>query len=147
MKGALLVIAAILIIFFLPATIESINDFRSTDYLEPHIEVTAPGVTDVDIVLSQDLFGSRTANVTITSDNALDAPVPFAYTPATNTLNITGLAANDTRTLAVTYKIDNLTDFWGAGTAVKTWPMLLIVAVFGLISAGVYVSARGRGGD
>lgn len=145
MKAALLIISAILIIGFLPFAVASIEEFRSVDYSEPHIVDTGIGETDADVVLSQDLFNDATANVSLSSDNGDDAPIPSAYTAATHTLNISGLADDDSRTMTITYKIGALDDYFGADLGARMWPTMLILCVIGLMGAGVYDVTR-RGG-
>jgi len=142
MKSALLVISAIVIVLLLPSTMWAINEFRSKDHAEPHIVDTGVGETDADVVLSQELFGNQTSNVTIVSDNALDAPIPATYTENTRTLNVTGLNADDTRTLDITYKIDALVDYVGAGIAARVWPVFIILGIIGLVAAGIYSATR-----
>lgn len=143
MKSPLLLVSAVLVIFLLPATLLSINEFRSVDYgPEPHIIDTAVGVTEADIILSQDLLSGRTANVTLASNNTDDAPIPSIYVAATHTLTIIGLNPDDTRTMQVTYKIGALGDYWGADVGTRVWPMLIIVGIFGLMAGAVYNATR-----
>lgn len=141
MKAAALLIAAIMIGFFLPGVGESINDFRSREYVEPHI-VTTGAVVEADVVLTQSLFSSATANVVITSNNTLDAPVPHAYVSATKTLTVAGLAQNADRNLSVVYRIDALEDYWGAGIASRAILAMVVLGMFGLIGAAVYAGTR-----
>lgn len=144
MKSVSMLLAAVVLIFFLAAVVVSGNEFRSRDYIEPHI-VTTNGSSAADITLSQILFSSATANVLITSNNTADAPIPFAYVSATKVLTVSGLHANDTRNLSVVYKIDALTDYWGAGIAVRVIPAFLVIGIFGLIGGAVYTVTRREG--
>ena len=120
----------------------AINDFRSSDYVEPHIVVTGVGETEADVVLSQELFGDHTSNVTITSDNEGDAPIPDTYISASQTLTVSGLNASDTRTLTITYKIDALVDYFGAGIGARVWPVFIILGIIGLVAAAVYNATK-----
>ncbi len=138
MRSALLVIAACLIVLLLPSTFAAINEFRSTDYVEPHTVATGVGVTEADVVLSQELFGGRTYNAAIASDNVSDLPIPDSYVEATQTLTVTGLNADDTRTLTITYKIDALEYDIGVGIATRVFPIFLVLGVIGLIAGAMY---------
>jgi hypothetical protein len=141
MKSLAMIFGAIMLCFLLPTTAAGINDFRARDYVEPHIVVTA-SETSKDIVLTQALFSSATANVIITSNNTNDAPVPFSYVSATKTLTIAGLSANESHNLSITYKIDNLTDDFGASLGSKILLTVLILGIFGLIGGAVYSGTR-----
>ena len=142
LKPALLVLAAVVILLLMPATITAINDYRMCDHEEPHNITTAAAVTSANVTLVQDLMDDNTVWVTLESDNALDAPIPYSY--SSNVLLITGLAADDTRAMTITYKIDNLSDYLAAGIASKILPVLLILGILGLIGGAVYQATRGR---
>lgn len=142
MRPALLVIAAVIIVLLLPASIVALNEFRMTDYEEPHNITTGAGETTANVSLSQELFNDDTALVSLSSNNTSDAPIPYLYTSATRYLLITGLVEDDTRQVTVTYKIDNLTDYVGAGVAAKVWPVFLILGIIGIVAAGVYSATR-----
>jgi len=141
MKSAVLIFAAIVMIGFLPFTIESINDFRARDYTEPHI-ITTTDSDEVDVTLSQPLFSGATANVALVSNITADAPIPHAYVSGTKVLTIAGLALNEVRNLSVVYKIDALTDYFGAGVAARIWPAVIMLGIISLIAAAVYTGTR-----
>lgn len=141
MKAVVLIFAAIVMIGFLPLTIESINDFRSRDYTAPYI-ITTTASSEADIILSQPLFSGATANVVLASNITADAPIPITYVSATKTLTITGLALNSVRNLSVVYKIDALTDYFGAGVVARIWPAVIILGIISLIASAVYVGTR-----
>ncbi len=142
MKSALLIIAACIIILLLPATLTAINDFRMVNYTEPHIITTTSPDTTAPVTLTQALYDSSAANAAVSSNNTNDAPLSLSYVSATKVLTVDGLELNKTRTLTVTYKIDALAAYTGAGIAVKVWPIFLILGVIGLIVGGVYNATK-----
>ena len=142
MKSVIIILAAMVLMLFAPATLASVDDWRSREYTEPRIVVTGGGVITSDIVLVNDLFSNATANATITSSDVDDAPYPSTYVSATKTLTVAGLAASTTRTLTVNYRIDRLADYLGAGIAAKVLPALFLLGIFGLIAASVYQGTR-----
>ncbi len=142
MKSVLLVISACIVILFLPAILDSVNSFRSTDYDVEYDATTSANVTSADIVLSQELFDENTAFVTVTSNLTLDAPVPSSYDEATQTLTIDGLEANESRRLSLTYKIPSLDTYTGADVGAKIWPLMLVLGVIGIIAGAVYNAVR-----
>lgn len=146
MKSAGLLIAAIIIILMMPACLVSINEFRMAEQVDEYNVTTGGGVTEADVVLSQDLFSDETRNADATSNLSSDAPIASTYASATNTLTITGLEASADRRLTVTYQIDALSDYWGAGTGTRVWPILLILGVLGVVTGAVIYATR-RGGE
>lgn len=141
MKSALMIISACLVILLLPATLLAINQFRTVDWWEPYdIDTGANPYTD--ITLTQELFKGKTYNVTVVSDNELDAPIPFSYNKTSRVLRVTGLKTNDSRRLELTYKIDNLQDYLGAGIGAAVWPIFLVLGVIGIIAGAVYNAMR-----
>lgn len=142
MKPALLVLAAIVIILFMPAVMASINDFRADDYTELHIATTTSPDTSENVTLTQDLLNNSLVNVTVSSNNTNDAPLPALYTSATNVLRVDGLETDARRTLTVVYKIGALDDYVAADMGAKVWPTLIILGVFGVIAGAVYTSTK-----
>ena len=146
MKPVMLIIGACMIILLLAGVLTGIQDVRSTSHTDAFGSVTtAAAVTTANVTLVEDLFGDRTAEVTsVTSNLTTDIPLVYSYTAATNRLIISGLTASETRTLTVVYKIGRLTDYFGVDTAIRTWPMFLVLGVIGIIAGAVY-SASKRG--
>ena len=142
MKSVILIISACMIILLLPAVLLSINEFRMTEYEEPHIITTAAEVTTSDITLSQELFSGETYNAVVTSNITADAPIPSSYVSSTQVLTVTGLEADNSRTLTITYEIDALNDYIGAGLGATIWPIMLVLGVIGIIVAAVYQATR-----
>lgn len=142
MKSALLVIAACLIILLLPATVAAINDFRMTDYEAGYMVTTGGGETSADVELSQELFNDDTSLVSVSSNSTNDAPIPSTYVDATDTLTIIGLNQSTTRLLTLTYSINALEDYVGAGIASRVWPIFLVLGVIGLIVGAVYNATK-----
>ncbi len=142
MKSVLLLIGAGIIILLLPAILTGVNDFRMTDYEEPHVATTGGAVTTADITLSQSLFGDHTYNASISSNITADAPIPSSYASATKILTVSGLQASQTRRLTITYKIDSLEDYYGAGIGARAWPIMLVLGVIGVIVGAVYNATR-----
>jgi hypothetical protein len=142
MKSVVMIMVTMLLTLLAPATLESVNDWRSREYTEPHIVVTGGAATTADVVLVNDLFSDATANAVVTSSDADDAPYPSAYVPASNTLTISGLAISTTRTLSVVYRIDGLSDYLGVSLASRVFPALLLLGIIGLIGGAIYQATR-----
>jgi len=142
MKSALLLISALMVILLLPAGLTAINDFRMTDHTELHVVTTVAPDTTGDVTLTQDLFNTSVVNAEVSSNNTLDAPLAQSYASATNVLTVAGLQTDAIRTLTIVYKIDALSDYFGAQIGTKVWPLFLILGVIGLIVAAVYNATK-----
>jgi len=142
MKPVSLLLGAVVIILMMAAVLTAVNDFRMTEYEEGHAAATGGAETTHDITLSQDLFSNATYNAVVTSNLTTDAPIPDSYASATNVLTVTGLTANTSRLLTITYQIDALEDYFGAGLGARAWPLLLVLGVIGIIAGAVYSAAK-----
>jgi hypothetical protein len=93
-------------------------------------------------VLVESLYDSATSRVSVSSNVTADAPIASSYVSATKTLTVIGLDADTTHRLTVTYEIDALDLYPGAGVGAKVWPMMLILGVIGIIAGAVYSATR-----
>ncbi len=144
MKAMSLVIGAILIILLMAAGLTAITNFRSAAYVEPHVVTTGGGITTADVVLTQSLFDDDTSFVTVTSNVTGDAAIPSSYVAATKILTVGGLLASESHYLYVTYRYGQLTSYWGADLAARTWPIFLILGIIGIIVGAVIIAAKGE---
>jgi hypothetical protein len=142
MKVAALMISAVIVIMLLAAAITSIDDFRMTDQADPFNVTTGDNVTTATVTLSQELFGDETRNASVSSNLTSDAPIASSYDDDTQVLTITGLTASESRRLTITYSIDALTDYWGAGIAARMWPLILIIGVLAIVVGAVYAASH-----
>jgi len=143
-KAASNLIAAGILILLLPAMLLGVDQFRLADQVDPFAVDTGGGETSVDVTLSQELYGDETRNASITSNVTADAPIASSYVSATRVLTVTGLQASTAHYLTVTYKIDRLDDYWGAGAGAKVIPVLLILGILCIVGgAGYQAFSRG----
>jgi hypothetical protein len=145
--GAIGAIFGVILLFnFMPNLTAATHDL-STDPASQAFAgaATGAGVTEVDVVLTTDPYKDRTTSViSITSNNVLDVgPIVAAtYTTATNTLHVTGLIANDTRTLTVSYNVAALDDFTMMDTVVGWTPVIIVLAILAVIVAVIWKVAH-----
>ncbi|AAW39851.1 hypothetical protein [Dehalococcoides mccartyi] len=138
-------IAVVFIIF--PMVMDSTHDVQTDRYVETEAAVaTGAGETSAGVVLTYELYNNvNTSVISITSDEVTDVPVAGTWTQATKTLTVTGLAAEDSRTLTITYEHDALTGFTGMGAFAGIIPLLILVAIISVLVAGIWSSVKGRG--
>lgn len=136
MKVAMTVIGVIICLLLFGTMIGGITDAQTDERTDTFISTTGIGETTDDVVLVSDIFDDNLNNVvSITSNNSDDAPLPDTWVGASNTLTVRGLNADDTRTLTIIYKYDNLdnepvqTFFWLIPLLVAVALVLVLVAV------------------
>lgn len=139
MKSVTVLIGAVIVILLMAAVMVSVTDFRTDSFQDTFDVTTGGGETTAPVVLSQDLFNDATYNVSAISSNlTADTPAAASYVTATNTLTVSGLDADLTRRLTVTYRIDGLEDYIGAGVAAGLWPLLIILGVIAIVAGAMY---------
>lgn len=139
-----IVMVAVLFVLF-PIVMDSSHTLQTDVEVETEAAVaTGVGELTADVVLTYGLWGaSNTAVTSITSDEVTDVPVAGTYVDATKTLTVTGLVAEDSRTLTITYEYDGLSDYTGMGAIVAVAPLLLFLGVIGAVIGGLYTGFKG----
>jgi len=134
-----IIMVAVMFVLF-PIVMDSSHELQTDVYTQVEAAVvTGVGEVAADVVLDEALWDDSTTHVTsVASDNVADTPAVGTYTAGTQTLNVTGLAASDTRTLTVIYEYDALTDYTGMGQMVAVAPLLLFMGVLGAMVFGLY---------
>lgn len=145
MRSVTMIIGACVIILLLGAVLAGITVFRSGEYVEPHNVTTGAGVTTAQFVIVEELLDDNMIHVTISSNLTGDAAVPTSYVSANKTLTVGGLLESQTRQLGVTYRYNQLSEYWAIDLVSKAWPVMLGLGVIGII-VGSVISAN-RGGD
>lgn len=122
----------------------AVYDFRTDLRTDEFTSPTGVGVTSANVTLGEPLYDDDTQTIDILSDLSTDTPAFSSYTTATRVVNISGLSANTTRILTVSYDVDAL----GGSDALNTfvgyvpWMWMLIIIVFPI--AGLAAIWTGR---
>ena len=144
MRIVITLFGVMLILMMFGGMLAAIHAFRGQDFTEPHIVVTASGQTSATVTLAAAVMDGDNYDVTITSSNPADAPVPFSYDNANNQLTVTGLNPSDTRTLTITYPVAQLDAF--TDTAARLMPAYIIMAAICAVGGSIYLAFK-RGDD
>jgi ABC-type multidrug transport system permease subunit len=144
MRIVITLFGVMLILMLFGGMLAAIHAFRGSDFTEPHIVATTSGQTSVTITLASDVLDGDNTNVTVTSSNQQDAPVPFAYDAANRQLTVGGLNPSDTRTLTITYPVAQLDGF--TDTAARLMPAYIILAAICAVGGSIYLAFK-RGDD
>ena len=140
---AFLIVLVAGILFMLPMT-EAIYDFRTALRTDTFSTTTAIGITTANETLLGNLYDCDMGSIDIDSDEATDHPLPSTINCTNRVLTISGLSANITRILEITYAFDALE----GSTAVNAladripWIWLLITIAFG--PAAIFAIFTGR---
>lgn len=104
---AFLIIIASTLLFLVPIT-ESVEEFL-VDTQEDNISVsTAVGETSENVTLSETLYDSDISSVVVISDLSSDTVSWSSYNATPNHFLVSGMTANTSRLLTVSYDIDAL---------------------------------------
>jgi len=144
MKIGRLLGAAVLIMLFIFLGVRTIpvgiHDWRTEVHTQSFVVATAPGVTTADVVLTYDPFLNQTDEISSIASTLVEVPVATTYVTATNTLTVSALTANTSRTLTVTYYSEVDDDIMRA-----IGPFLLILIFLFFIGATLYFALQ-KGG-
>ena len=123
-------------LWLLPVT-SAVYDFR-TDLKEDNFTVnTAVGATSGNVVLFKPIYENDTSTLEITSDDSDDTPLFSTYNSTSRLAVFTGLSANNSRTITMTYDIDALEGNDAIGTLMDNAPWIYLMMVIVLPVAGV----------
>ncbi len=126
---------------------ETVYDFKTMLRTEEVTSPTAAGVTTANVTLGKPIFDDDTSTLDILSDLATDTPAYSAssYNSTTRQLLTSGLTANTTRVLTVSYDVNALEGFDAIVLIVDRWPFiwLLLVIIFPLVGIGAIFIGRG----
>ena len=119
-----LIIVTVSILFMIPVT-EAIYDYRTDVRDDPFTLPTGVAETGANMTLIKPIYDNDTATLGFLSDNVSDSPIYTAYDTATRELEVSGLAANTTRLLTVSYDVDAMS----ASAAVSTLMDLSLIHI------------------
>ncbi len=122
-----------------------LESFRTQSQTDNFSIATSNVQTSINITLTHPLFQADTHYATVSSNVNTDVPLASNYTASTNKLTVSGLTANITRLLTVSYSIGALDS--NVDAAVRQMPSIWfygIVALIFLSIAIVVIAMRRR---
>ena len=140
-----LIIVTVAILFMIPVT-EAIYDYRTDVREDPFTVVTAPAVTTGNMTLIKPIYDNDTATTAFSSNNTNDSPLYAAYDTATRELQVSGLAANSTRLLTVSYDVDALSASAAVSTLMDYLSWIWFILLAGFPAAAIAAIFMGRAG-
>ena len=138
-----LIILGTTILFLLPAT-EGIYDYRTDVRTDTFNITTAAGVTAANVTLHRPIFDADTNTLSYFSDNTADSPAFSDYDSVTRRLEVSGLAADDTRELDVLYDIDALAASLAINNFLNVLPFIWIIIIVAFPAAALAAVLMGR---
>lgn len=129
--NSFLIIMGSIVLLLMPLT-SAVYDF-ATDLREDSFTVaTGVGETSGNVTLIKPIYDDDTTTIDVISDLSTDDPLFNTYNTTSRATNFTGLTANTTRTLTVSYDVDAL-NAWPAVNSlvdVTAWLWLIIIICF-----------------
>jgi len=140
---AFLIIFTATFLWLLPVT-TSIYDFRTDLRTDTYTSTTAVATTTANVVLGKPIYDNDTGTLSFISDNSADTPIYFAYDTPTRELEISGLSANSTRIIEVSYDISSLTANPSVETLLDALPFIWIIIIIAFGPAALFAIFTGR---
>lgn len=140
---AFLILLISAFLFMLPVS-EAIYDYRTIQRIETETVPTAVGVTTGNVILGVPVFDNDTDVIEITSDSGTDAPTFSAYNTTNRMVIFSGLTANGTRVITITYLIDALGLYVAVNTFLDFLPYIWLLVVFAFIPASLFAIFTNR---
>lgn len=141
--NAFLIVLAAAILFMLPL-VALIYDFRTDQRTNSFTTSTGVAETSANVTLFDDLYNCDLGSVDVNSDDSSDNPVASstAINCTIREITITGLTANTTRTLDVTYDIDALDAFDSINTMLDRLPFIWLLMIIAFAPAALLAMFR-----
>lgn len=140
MKSLFIVFVTLFFIIAMPWVFDLIRDTR-TDQLEQSFAgvTTGAGAYSANVTLSDSLSDSHVIAVSdITSNVTSDTPSAYTYNSVSKVLTVSGLNDSHTRTLVITYDIENASLNPGIIVFCEIFPWFYFLLVIGLTCGAVY---------
>jgi len=105
---------------------------------------TGAGVTTADVTLSTALYDNDNDTIRFYSDTSTDSPTFTSYNGTTRVMSLSGLTANTTRTLDVSYDIDVLNAADAVDTLLSNWQWYwyIMISIFPLAALAAIFTRR-----
>lgn len=142
---AFLVLVVSAILWLLPIA-DGVYDFKTNVRADTFVYPTGVGVTTANVTLHKAIYDNDTHTIDLLSDTATDVPLFSAYNIPSRTLLLTGLSANTTRTLSVSYDVYALTGGGAIDTLVSRLDFIWMLAVISFPIAGLAAIFTSRAG-
>ena len=127
----------------LPLT-EAIYDFR-TDLREDEFNnVTGVGESTADVILGKPVYEDDTTTIDVFSDLTTDNATKTSYNGTSKQLGISGLSANATRILTISYDIDALEGSDAINAFLDKIPFIWMLIIIAFGPAALFAIFTGR---
>ena len=143
--NSFLTIFCTVILLLLPLT-GAVYAFRTDARTDSFLIPTAVAVTIANATLLGELYNDDLGSVSIASTLGTDAPLPNSINVTNEELNITGLTANTSRTLNITYDFDAFMGSAALNRLADILPWIWLLMLIALAPAALYAILSGRAG-
>lgn len=140
MKSLIIIFGALLMIVATPFVFSSIDDGITDPYTQSISGVTTgAGEYAENVTLGRAVYNDDDSSVTSISSNISgDTPTASAYNTTSHALEVSGLAASQTRTLTVTFNIDDPSLPTGVSTFLGLMRWFWVFIITGMAGGAVY---------
>ncbi len=120
------VVALIILTMSLPMLPDAVESFRTDVRTQSYSVATGVGITTTSVALTNALWNADVSYVTNLGSNITESLIADNYTLASKALNLSGLSANITRTITVSYRTAGLGDNPAADTGITFLPGVVV---------------------
>lgn len=140
MKSLIIIFGALLLTINIGLIFDAIDDAITEEYTQTFAGVTTgAGEYAANVTLSRDIHNDDSVSVTsLSSNETADTPSVSSFNTVSRALEVSGLDANDTRTLSVNYKIDSTVIPAGASAFITLERWFWIFALIGTAGGAIY---------
>ena len=140
---AFLVMVVAAVLWMLPITM-AIYDFRTDLRTDEFTSPTGLDENSVNVTLHKPIYDDDTGTSGILSDLPTDVPLYSSYNTTSRQFEVSGLTANTTRLLTVSYNIDALLGSNAINTLVDILPFIWMLCVVAFPMAALFAIFTGR---
>ena len=140
-----LILVTVAILFMIPVP-QAVYDYRTDVREDPFTVVTAPAVVTGNVTLIKPIYDNDTTTTFFSSNNTNDLPLYAAYNTVTRELQVSGLEADATRLLAVSYDVDAMSSSAAISTLMDYLSWIWFILLVGFPAAAIAAIFMGKEG-
>jgi len=140
MKSLIIVFGTFLLLVALPYAFQAVDDAITESYTQSISGVTTgAGEYTENITLSRSIYNNDTTSITSISSNITsDSPTAAGYNTVSRQLEVSGLDASQTRTLAVNFLIESTVIPAGSVMFLTLYRWFLVFMIIGMAGGAIY---------
>lgn len=140
MKSLIIVFGTLLLIFAAPYIFAATDNAITEDYTQSIAGVvTEAEEYTANVTLGRDVYNDDSASIlSISSNVSADSPTAASYNSVSMELEVSGLEADETRTLSIEFRIDHTTLATGMAMFITLFRWFYVFIIIGMAGGAIY---------